>query len=143
MAIVYCTTLLARPSLCISPALGYVHSQPEDQARRDGNREQERKPLPSVVGPVDDRLDHVRPEYRRCASGQAKQAEELAFQFGQTGETRKDRYADCAVLVEPFVRTIKSKPGGESSAISVCEYEKYGAWNNPYRALCTQNSHLL
>ena len=124
MVIVCCTTLLARPSLCIPPALGHVHSQPKDQSRRDGNRKQEREPLPSVFCPVDDRLDHVRPKYRRRASRQSKQAKELAFQFGQTGQTRTDRYAGRVILVGPFVRTIKSKPGGESSAISVCEYEK-------------------
>ena len=114
-----CTTLLARPSLCILPALGHVHSQPEDQTRRDGNRKQEREPLPSVARPVDDRLDHVRPEYRRRASRQSKQAEELAFRAGQTNR-------EIAVNVgggKLFVRTKKSKPGGESSAITVCEYE--------------------
>jgi len=84
MAIECCTTLLGRPSLCIPPALVHVHSEPEDQTRRDGNRKQEREPLPSVVCPLDDRLDHVRPEYRRRASRQTKQAEELAFRAGHT-----------------------------------------------------------
>ena len=77
------TTLLGRPSLCIPSALGHIHSQPEDQTRRDSNRKEERESLPSVVRPVDDRLDHVRPEYRRRTSRQPKQAEELKFRAGQ------------------------------------------------------------
>ena len=119
--------LLARPSLCILPTLGHVHGQPEDETRRDGNRKQEREPLPSVVRPVDDRLDHVRTEYRRRATRQSKQAKELMFQFGLVRQEQIQRQQlirrshDFGGL--PFVRTIKSKPGGESSAINVCEYE--------------------
>ena len=74
---VRCTTFLDRPALRIPSALVHVHRKPNDQTRREAYRKQEREALPGVACPVDDRLDHVRPDDRRCTISQPKEAKEL------------------------------------------------------------------
>lgn len=115
---VRCTALLDCPAHRILSALGHVHGKPDDWTRHEAYCKQEREALPGIASLIDDNLYHVRPDDRRRTIRQPEEGEEL-----HTPPSVKL----CAV--SGIVRTMKSNPGGDSSAITVCEYARYGVWN--------------
>jgi hypothetical protein len=133
---VRCTTLLDCPAHRILSALGHVHGKPDDYTRHEAYRKQEREALPGIASLTDDNLYHVRPDDRRRTIRQPEEGEEL-----YTPPSVKLR--EITIAVWGIVRTMKSNPGGDSSAITVCEYARYGVWNKPNTMLCAQNSQPL
>ena len=104
------TALCGSPSDSIPSPLFNINTETNEQRRSRANCKQEREPLPIVLRLVNDRLDDIRSDNGRSPVREIEKTKELRAQWSTSGWKEAKQHA------------MLSNPGGQSSAIIVCEY---------------------
>lgn len=109
---IFCLTALprlVRPSNGVPASFGNINTKPDNNRSSCTERKEEREPIPVVARFIDDCLDDVRSNHRRCTIRKTEETEELSWM-----STRFN-------YLNGFFLTMLSYPGGVSSAIIVWE----------------------